>query len=356
MQLLRQRPQAELEDLEVAVEPAPKKIDLRGSAMDLASCFGTQPPALDFVWPGLLSGTIGALCAAGSTGKSFWSLEAALCVASAKANTELLDLEIKNHGRVVVLNAEDNQLLMWHRLYDIAAALSDEAKAEAAANVTIVPVVGMGVNINDDTWVDAILEVAAGARLIVLDTHSRWAGGVPENDNALQTQVIKRYEEIARKTGAAILFLHHVAKTMMLDGRQDEQGAARGASAITDAARYQAWMQAMPEKIADELGVPKDERQFWVGFGASKVNAGMKPEARWYRRCEGGVLLPMFTRAELAAKAPLTDAERRHLRQSPSLASLPATAAVSQGPAQPHLSNEALRAIAAASPFANLTY
>jgi regulatory protein RepA len=321
-------------------------IDLRPGVMDLMACFTTEPPPLDFIWPGFLSGTIGALVAAGSTGKSFWSLEAALCVASPKANTELLDLEIAKHGHVVLLNAEDNPLLLWHRLRDIACALSDEAKAEVAASVSVVSVVGWGVDINKDAWVEAIIDLAKGARLIVLDTHSRWAGGVPENDNAAQTQVIKRYEHIALKTKAAILFLHHVAKVMMLDGRQDEQGAARGASAITDAARYQAWMQGMPEKSADELGIAKEERSLYVGFGAAKVNAGMKPEPRWYRRCDGGVLLPLFTRSELAARAPLTASERYHIKNHGSLAKRAAGAG---------LPPELARNIAAASPFAHLS-
>jgi len=183
--------------------PQRKAIDLRAGVMDLMACFTTEPPPLDFIWPGFLSGTIGALCAAGSTGKSFWSLEAALCVASPLANAELLDLDIAKHGKVVLLNAEDNQLLMWHRLRDIACALSEDAQRDVAANVQIASVVGWGVDINDEAWVEAIVELAKGARLIVLDTHSRWAGGVPENDNSAQTQVIKRYESIAHRTPPA---------------------------------------------------------------------------------------------------------------------------------------------------------
>lgn len=348
--LLPRRHQSEPESALGAVEPARKTIDLKSNVMDLMSCFTREPPPLDFVWPGFLSGTIGALCAAGSTGKSFWSLEAALCVASPLANIELLDLDITKHGRVVLLNAEDNELLMRHRLRDIACALSDEARAEVAANVSIVSVVGWGVDINEESWVEAIVDLAKDARLIVLDTHSRWAGGVPENDNSAQTAIIKKYEFIARQTTAAVLFLHHVAKSMMLDGRQDEQGAARGASAITDAARYQAWMQGMPEAIANELGITKEERGLYVGFGAAKVNAGMKPDARWYRRCEGGVLLPMFTRTELAAKAPLTHKERQHLRKNGTLASLGAKPATATEGLPPELA----RTIAAASPFAHL--
>jgi len=85
-----------------------------------------------------------------------------------------------------------------------------------------------------------------------------------------------------------------------------------------------------------------------VGFGAAKVNAGMKPEPRWYRRCEGGVLLPMYTRTELAARAPLTPVERQQINKTGSLAQ----AQAKEAPAS--LPPELARTIAAASPFAHL--
>lgn len=50
-------------------------------AIDLRAAFENQPPVLDFIWPGFLAGTVGALVAPGATGKSFWALEAAMSVA-----------------------------------------------------------------------------------------------------------------------------------------------------------------------------------------------------------------------------------------------------------------------------------
>ncbi|WP_223925546.1 AAA family ATPase, partial [Aeromonas caviae] len=38
--------------------------------------FQQEPPQLDFIWPGFLAGTVGALVAPGATGKSFWALQA----------------------------------------------------------------------------------------------------------------------------------------------------------------------------------------------------------------------------------------------------------------------------------------
>uniref|UniRef100_UPI0027E46466 AAA family ATPase n=2 Tax=Pseudomonadota TaxID=1224 RepID=UPI0027E46466 len=50
-------------------------------AIDLRAAFENEPPALDFIWPGFLAGTVGALVAPGATGKSFWALEAAMAIA-----------------------------------------------------------------------------------------------------------------------------------------------------------------------------------------------------------------------------------------------------------------------------------
>lgn len=44
-------------------------------ALDIMAAFTNEPPELDFIWPGFLAGTVGALVAPGATGKSFFALE-----------------------------------------------------------------------------------------------------------------------------------------------------------------------------------------------------------------------------------------------------------------------------------------
>lgn len=46
-------------------------------ALDIMAAFTNEPPELDFIWPGFLAGTVGALVAPGATGKSFFALEGA---------------------------------------------------------------------------------------------------------------------------------------------------------------------------------------------------------------------------------------------------------------------------------------
>lgn len=61
-------------------------------AIDLRAAFENEPPALDFIWPGFLAGTVGALVAPGATGKSFWALEAAMAIACSVAGGDLVGL------------------------------------------------------------------------------------------------------------------------------------------------------------------------------------------------------------------------------------------------------------------------
>lgn len=273
----------------LAAVPAPD------CTIDVMSCFENEPLALDFVWPGFVTGTVGTLIAAGSTGKSFWAIEAAMCIASPLANKILLNLDIKTHGKAVILNAEDTVEVVRLRLHAMGKLLSPEARKEVDANLRVESLVGRRVNIMDEMWLDRACEAGRDARLVVLDTHSRWSAGVPENDNAEQAKVLQQYECVAQRTGAGVLFTHHVAKTAALNGQGGVQQAARGAASIIDNCRWAGFLQTMTEEQAKAYkdSYVHEHRKQYVAFGGSKENYGAETPDSWYRRAEGGVLLPV---------------------------------------------------------------
>lgn len=61
-------------------------------AIDLMGAFTNESPELDFIWPGFLTGTAGALVAPGENGKSFWALEATMSIACGVASRYLVGL------------------------------------------------------------------------------------------------------------------------------------------------------------------------------------------------------------------------------------------------------------------------
>jgi hypothetical protein len=285
-----------------AADARTKRIQERraASTAQLLQFLRTAPPPLDFIWPGFLLSTVGAIIAAGSTGKSFYALQAAMCVAHAEANKALLNLDIKKHGRVVIFNAEDPKTILWERIHAIAHHLPPDIYEEMAKDIEIISLFGvLETDLSDSTFRDDVLEICEGARLVIFDTFNRFSGDANENDNAEMAKLLKYYEHIAHASQCAVLFLHHSSKYMSASGRQHEQEAARGASAITSNLRWQGFMQTMSEAECADTDIALEDRKSYVRYGANKENYGHSNSDRWFKRERGGVLLP--TSLEIAA-------------------------------------------------------
>ncbi|MDH0809858.1 helicase RepA family protein [Klebsiella grimontii] len=269
-------------------------------AIDLRAAFENEPPALDFIWPGFLAGTVGALVAPGATGKSFWALEAAMAIACSAAGGDLVGLAPACAGRVVYFAGEDPEVALVRRIHAIGQHLNQQARENIAENLTIKPVMGTLMNVLDDAQRAALIKFCSGARLIVLDTLSR-IHDRDENSNGDMAKLVATLEHIAARTGASVLYLHHVSKGSAREGQTDQQQAARGASALIDNARWCGFVAKMTEDEAKSLSdraydrqpIGKDRRGFFVRFGVSKQNYDATPHDQWYQRRDGGVLLPV---------------------------------------------------------------
>lgn len=279
-----------------------KQTTLDSLYINLADAFSSEPPRLDFVLPGYLAGTVGILASPGAAGKTWLALELCCAVASAAANQRLLGLPLEKHGQAVFLSAEDPESSLKSRLHSIAKYLEGDALTELQANLRIASLVGLPTDLHPsrngssdpdvEDWSKTLGEQCAGARLIVLDTLSRWHTR-DENANAEMAQVIKKAEAIAKVTGASLLFLHHANKGMVMAGRGDEQQSVRGASALVDNARWQAALVAMSPDDEKKYGLtPKPgERERHRRFVVTKQNHGAPVETVWLRSGDGGVLL-----------------------------------------------------------------
>lgn len=265
----------------------------QSTRLDLRYCAENKPPDTDFAIPGLVVGTVGVIVAAGSTGKSYWLTEAAAGVCSKGADKALLNLGIQNHGRALILNAEDPQPILWERWHAICSHLSQEAREEVYEKLTIESLMGVmpRTDVMNDDWLASVIDAAQGCRLVVIDTLIRWHSA-EENDNGAMSAVLSRFEAVCRATGAAVLLAHHVGKSMSRDGRQSDQTATRGAAAITDNSRWQGWMQSMGAQDAEKYGICEDERWRYVQTGSSKNNYTQGGGDCWLERKEGGVLIP----------------------------------------------------------------
>lgn len=273
--------------------------------LDIGHALETEPRPLDFVFPGLIAGTVGSIIAPGATGKSYAGLEMLVQIATGK---DMLGLGKHPTGHVVMLAAEDPADVLHARLLAIAAHLDGYERENLAASALILPCLGRAGDLLDDgKTADKIERVAQGARLVILDTLSRWHTG-EENERRDAAKVMRALERIAERTGAAIVFLHHTSKAAALEGNGDKQQSSRGSSVFVDEARWVAFMQTMTPEEARILGRTEDERRQFVRYGVSKANYCPPQLDIWLRREAGGVLV----RHEIEMPAAVKAAARKY--------------------------------------------
>ena len=271
-------------------------------ALNIMEAFQQEPPQLDFIWPGFLAGTVGALVAPGATGKSFWALEAAMSIACSVAGGDVVQIKPRRTGRVVYLAGEDPEPALIRRVHAIGQHFSQSAREAIADNLILEPIMGMRLDVMNKRHLARVVELCADARLIVLDTLSR-IHTLDENSNGDMARLVATLEHVAARTGAAVLYLHHVSKGSAREGQTDQQQAARGASALIDNARWCGFVAKMTEdeaaRYSDRIhdrnpkAIGSDRRGFFVRFGVSKQNYDATPLDQWYERREGGVLVPV---------------------------------------------------------------
>lgn len=270
---------------------------LSSCRIDPMQAFTQVPPPLDFIWSGFLTGTVGTLFAPGATSKSFWAIQAAIAVCG---GGDTVGIEPGGFGRVVYLAAEDPACILQHRLHAIGAHLDPVGREAVGERLDLLSVVGAGLDVGDAKQRDELIEYCIGARLIIIDTISR-AHQLDENSNGEMARLLNFLEIIACRTGAAMLFLHHISKGASRLGDGGDQYAARGAGALTDNARMGAALSKMTETeslLADRsLGavtpIGSDGRARYVRMSVPKNNYSPPIADRWYRRDAGGVLVPV---------------------------------------------------------------
>lgn len=289
-----------LTDLEARRNEAKPNSSVKKSGpLDLMAAFNNKPAALDFIWPGFLAGTVGALIAPGATGKSFWALQAAMSISCEVPGGDLIALSPKQTGRVAYFAGEDPENVLLHRVHDIGQHLNSAAQVSIAEHLILESTMGECLDIMDDHKLERMIDDYAGYRLIIFDTLSR-IHRLDENNNSEMAQVVSNLERLAVRTGASILYLHHVNKSSVREGQTGQQQAGRGASALVDNPRWCGYFAKMSQQESEQLtdrhferSPIEERRKQFMRFGVSKQNYGEDLPDRWYQRHDGGVLLPV---------------------------------------------------------------
>lgn len=200
-------------------------------------------------------GKVGLLVAEGGAGKTIALIQLALAIATGR---KWLDYFGVVPGRVCIALAEEDRDEMHRRFYALAKAmrLTDAQVALADERVVAVPLSGISARFLMPNGERAPFLAEMKARLndglgpwslIILDPLSRFAGADTEKDNAAATLFIEAAESlISAPGGPAVLIAHHTNKLSRTEGAglAAKAGNARGASALTDGARWACELQS----------------------------------------------------------------------------------------------------------------
>jgi len=117
-----------------------------------------------------------------------------------------------------------------------------------------------------------------------------------------------------------VVYLHHLHKGSSRQGKLDQRHAARRASSLTDTGRWFGYVAKMTKDEAarmsdrphDKRPIGEDRRGFYARFGVSKQNYDTAHLEQWYKRGDGGVLLPVeMVKAEAKSEEEPTEARRQ---------------------------------------------
>lgn len=249
-------------------------------AIDILALAQQKPERIDYVLPGLVAGTVGAIISPGGAGKSALALQIASQVAG---GPDLLGLGEIKHGSAAYLPGEDPQLIIEHRLFALLEHCSPEHRQNLADHLLVEPLDKHDVDILNLDWMQFFMQVAAGRRLLILDT-LRMTHNLDESDSGDMKQVVGKFRIIAAQTGCTIIFLHHTNKASMFSGTGGEQQASRGSSVLVDNIRWQGYLRSMTADESEQHSVDEARRGYFVEFGVSKQNYGKPFAPRWFRK------------------------------------------------------------------------
>lgn len=255
--------------------------------------------------PGVLSREIvGILASAGGVGKTFALCELAALVAGGgteKHRRLWLDRFAVEGGPVLFLAGEETADELRRRLFAVVrrCGLRPDALDEIRRNLVIVPTAGVsglpllqldrGGNLRPSARHAEIVNglstppAGAGWALVLVDPMVRWAAGEIDRDNMAAAALIGAFETFTKAPGGpTVLVAHHTSKDSRRgESAQTTEAAAagvRGASALTDNARWIARLDADPgDGNASEV----------VTFAVVKSNYGPKPSVKLVRTADG---------------------------------------------------------------------
>lgn len=235
----------------------------------------------------LMRETVTTVIAPGGTGKSALMVAAALSLASGK---NLMGQTIWGFPKHVWLwNLEDDGDELARQVAACCQhhGLSDEDYVDrlfvndAGSELCTATKERDGLIIHEPVYAAIVQEIRAYRIDVLIVDPFVSSHRAEENDNGQIDAIAKQWASIARETHCSIVLVHHSRK---LGGQQVDAEAARGASALGNAARSVLVLNRMDQKEFVRLGISEEDRSSYVRVSNDKSNRAPAEKADWYRK------------------------------------------------------------------------
>lgn len=251
-------------------------------------------------------GKVAVLASPPGIGKSFLALDLALKVAVSPSLYDgaafVFGGRVKSNGRVIVISAEDDDDELHRRLHALCdgRAMPDNLHVVSLPDqghfcfVQDVPRVGI---LPTRPWMVLKEEIAQfdDVRLIIVDTLQAVSAG-DLNAAEIAQAMMNELVELAKKTGAAVVVLHHLVKSAVsvekgMLGARAAMDAIRGSGAIAGSARaaYCLFPHPQGKDICELMNIKHEENKVVYGLVA-KANGDARRDYTVYIRDDMGVL------------------------------------------------------------------
>lgn len=245
----------------------------------------------------LMKGKVSASIGEPAAGKSTLALMHAISLALDVPFGDFIPIplpgEARRARRVMVLNAEDDEMEQRRRISALIRTTGRKVSDLGDNLIRIRPsqdtakLFEAGMAPGEVYAAEALNGLKATIKeqrvdVLMLDPLVEVMGGLPENDNATFGAVCGILRTVAEECGIAVLVVHHARKGEVKPGSLE---AARGGGAFGGSVRCAHTVVTMTEPEAEALGIPKERRRYYLRVDAAKQSYAPPADgAVWFQR------------------------------------------------------------------------
>lgn len=250
---------------------------------------GSEIPRRPWIVPGLLlRRQVTVMVAPPGSGKSLLTMQLGMICGA--GFTEWNGWHPRGRFKTLIINSEEDDDEMRRRLYAARhyMRMSDEmlqshlAVAGSQENIIIARADSRTKTVTRTPLLESIIQtvIAGGFDIIIVDPFAETFAG-DENSNSELKWAGVLWREVARRTNAAVLLVHHTGK--YAKDMQGDPDAGRGGGSLTGIARVVCTVFTMTPKEAEACGVNAMDRVRYIRFDDAKANQSLVTlRTKWF--------------------------------------------------------------------------